>query len=199
MMKIKWNWIAKIGVAAALLALTACAMVPATGGSGAVTTTTQAAPPPAATEVPPTMAPTEAFPTPEISTAVAVSGTAISVLPGATQEAIPTTTGPQPGLVDGTLNITQASQGQTYHIKVGDRVFIYLGDDIYNWEVQITDMNVLSRVMGVMVIKGAQGLYDAKAPGTTQILANGDPLCRQSKPACMLPNRLISVTVIVDP
>ncbi len=185
----KFRWIIKMISAFGLLGLAACAMVPAMGGSGATgATATQEIHGMVASPVP-----TEALPTPEVSTAV-VSGTAVVVSPGPTETPAPQPTrGPDQQLV-----ITLASDNQTYHLKVGQRFLVNLGMDTYNWDVTIADQSIASRVIGVMVIRGAQGLYEARAPGTTTLTATGDPLCRQSKPACMMPSRMVRVTLIVE-
>ncbi|MGN6698449.1 MAG: hypothetical protein ACTHMJ_08325 [Thermomicrobiales bacterium] len=94
--------------------------------------------------------------------------------------------------------ITLADNGRTIDLAVGDRVLLQLGD-AYIWAVQIADPAVLSRVVNVTVVKGAQGLYEAKQPGTTTLTAAGDPACRQVQPPCAQPSRLFRVQVRVSP
>jgi hypothetical protein len=94
--------------------------------------------------------------------------------------------------------ITLANNGQTIDLAVGDRVLLQLGDaDI--WTVQVADPAVLSRVVNVTVVKGAQGIYEAKQAGTTTLTATGDPACRQVQPPCAQPSRLFRVQVRVSP
>jgi hypothetical protein len=64
--------------------------------------------------------------------------------------------------------------------------------------VTVDNENVLRREMGVLVIKGAQGIYQALAPGTATLTASGDPLCLKSRPACAMPSILFTVTVVVE-
>jgi hypothetical protein len=92
--------------------------------------------------------------------------------------------------------VTLADSGQTITLLVGESFLLKLGD-IYNWDISISDQNVVSRVKNVMMILGAQGIYDALKPGTVTMTATGDPQCRQSVPACMMPSILFSITIVV--
>jgi len=46
---------------------------------------------------------------------------------------------------------------------------------------------------------GAQGIYLAHKPGTVTMTATGDPACRQSKPACMMPSIIFTLHIEVQP
>lgn len=92
--------------------------------------------------------------------------------------------------------VTLVDSGKTITLLVGESFLLKLGD-IYNWDISISDQNVVSRVKNVMVILGAQGIYDALKPGTVTMTATGDPQCRQSVPACMMPSILFSLTIVV--
>jgi hypothetical protein len=46
-----------------------------------------------------------------------------------------------------------------------------------DWTATVADQSVVSRVIGVLVIQGAQGIYEARAPGTTVLSAIGSPHC----------------------
>jgi hypothetical protein len=94
------------------------------------------------------------------------------------------------------LTVTLDDQGRTITLPVGDSFLLKLGED-YNWDISISDQAVLSRVMGIAVIRGAQGIYEAHQPGTVTLSATGDPQCRQSQPACALPSLQFSVTIMV--
>ena len=94
--------------------------------------------------------------------------------------------------------ITLADNGKTFIVQVGDSFLLNLGMDKFDWTVNIDDQNVVSREKGVMPIMGAQGVYQASAPGKAVLSAVGDPLCRASKPACMAPSILFQVTLIVQ-
>jgi len=96
-----------------------------------------------------------------------------------------------------TGDVTLANQGQIINLQMGDSFLLNLGDDQYTWSVSVDNDSVLHLKMGVMVIKGAQGIYDALASGTATLTAQGDPLCRQSTPACAMPSILFTLTVVV--
>ncbi len=100
---------------------------------------------------------------------------------------------PQPS---GSQTVTLDDQGKTITLAVGERFLLNLGEG-YNWEVSISDQAVVSRVIGITVIRGAQGVYQAHQAGSVTLGATGDPLCRQSQPACGMPSLLFSVTIIV--
>jgi hypothetical protein len=102
------------------------------------------------------------------------------------------------GQVSLPATITMSDNGKTFTAKVGDSFLLNLGDDVYNWEVTIDRQDVVTLKKGVMVIKGAQGIYDALAPGTATLTAVGDPLCRQSAPPCGMPSILFKITLIVE-
>lgn len=88
--------------------------------------------------------------------------------------------------------------GKTFHMKVGDSFLLNLGADIYDWTVTVDNESVLHLKMGVMVIRGAQGIYDALAPGMTVLSAIGNPICLQTNPPCTMPSMLFKVTVVVE-
>ena len=92
--------------------------------------------------------------------------------------------------------ITLDDQGKTIQLVVGDSFLLKLGEQ-FDWAVTISDQNVVSRVKNIAVVRGAQGVYDALQPGTVTLTATGDPPCRQSKPPCMAPSLLFTVTIVV--
>lgn len=93
--------------------------------------------------------------------------------------------------------VTLADDGRTLNMRVGQTFLLNLGEG-YTWQVSVDDTNVLSRKVNVLVIKGAQGIYQANSPGTAKITASGDPLCRQSTPPCMAPSREFHIQVVVN-
>ena len=97
---------------------------------------------------------------------------------------------------DGQTVVTLDDRGKTINMKTGESFLLQLGE-VYTWDVTISDQSVLSRVMNIAVVRGAQGVYTAHQPGTVTLTANGDPLCRQSKPPCGMPSMFFTVTVIV--
>jgi hypothetical protein len=94
--------------------------------------------------------------------------------------------------------ITLTDNGKTFIMHSGENFLLNLGADIFDWTVQIDNQNVLDRVKNIMVMRGAQGVYEANSPGQAVLTASGDPFCRKSTPACMAPSMLFQITVIVQ-
>ena len=94
--------------------------------------------------------------------------------------------------------ISLADNGKTFLLHPSDSFLLNLGMDSFDWTVDIDNQNVLSREKNIMVIRGAQGVYQAASQGQAVLSAVGDPLCRASKPACMAPSILFKITVIVQ-
>lgn len=132
--------------------------------------------------------------TPEVIQSGSDSSTsvALNALPTPTSEIISAI-----GNVIPETGVILEDNGKTFNLKVGDSFLLNLGIDVYEWTVTVDNDNIMRMKMGVMVIKGAQGIYDALAPGTAVLSATGDPLCRKSKPACGAPSILFTITVIV--
>jgi hypothetical protein len=169
----------------------------------------------AVTSAPPAVTPTaeSATSTSPVSTPSGQPGiTAVTLVPATSQPAGAGTQTPQPvststgtpaagapaGSADQGLNVTLADDSKTITLKVGQRFLLDLGSDL-DWTPTVANPAIVSRVIGITVIRGAQGVYEALAPGTTTLSANGSPACRQTKPACAMPNRLFQVTIVVQP
>ncbi len=118
------------------------------------------------------------------------SGTAYPLPPYGTQ-VVPT----QP---DGSLTVTLDNTDETVSLHVGQTFLLNLGE-VYNWTVTVADPSILSRKVNVTEIKGAQGIYQALAVGQTVLSAAGDPVCRQSKPACGMPSIMVTFNIVVEP
>ena len=115
--------------------------------------------------------------------------------------AAPAATPTQPSAVtatsdDGTLTITLADNGKTYELPTGKSFLLKLGED-YDWQVSFLPQDVFNRVMGVMVVRGAQGLYRTGQPGQADLKATGNPTCLSAKPACAIPSIEFKVTISV--
>jgi hypothetical protein len=82
-------------------------------------------------------------------------------------------------------------------LHAGERFLLKLGEG-YNWTVTIADQSIISRVVNITVVRGAQGVYEAHQAGSTTLTATGDPVCRQSKPPCAMPSRLFQINVVVQ-
>ena len=128
-------------------------------------------------------------------TAAVISGCAVSQT-GSTTTAGPSST----PVVTPEANqavVTLSNNGQTIQLKTGESFLLKLGNE-YTWNISLSNPDVISLRKGVLVILGAQGIYDAIQPGTVQLTASGDPMCRQSVPACAAPSILFSVTIEVS-
>ena len=97
----------------------------------------------------------------------------------------------------GQQTVTLADNGKTIDLQVGQSFLLALGTG-YDWSVDLADQSVVSRVVGILVVRGAQGIYKAHQPGHTTLTAVGDPPCRKAQPACGLPSRLFKVDIVVQ-
>ncbi|MBU4220205.1 MAG: hypothetical protein KKA10_01060 [Euryarchaeota archaeon] len=61
----------------------------------------------------------------------------------------------------------------------------------------IIDQTIFSRVVNVLVVRGAQGIYVAHRPGNTTLTAVGSPECLKSQPPCARPSILFKLFVVV--
>jgi len=82
-------------------------------------------------------------------------------------------------------------------MTVGERLLLRLGEG-YDWTVTVSDPSVLSGVVGVLLVRGAQGLYQADRAGQAILSAIGDPPCRKVQPPCAAPSRAFQLTVAVQ-
>ena len=137
-------------------------------------------------------------PVPAMTPEVGIAYPSVGNLPTLTP-AYPAPVGsPTPVILQQPEAVTLEDEGKMVSMKVGDRFLLNLGTDTYEWTLAIDDQAVLSRVKNVMTIQGSQGLYQALKVGTTQLHADGNPLCAQAKPACMMPSRLFTITVLIQ-
>ena len=99
---------------------------------------------------------------------------------------------------EGGLIIGLQDQGRTVVMHVGDRFLLQLGD-AYDWTITSSDDSVVGRVKNVMVIAGAQGIYEGRKSGNATLNLNGDPTCRSSQPPCEMPSINFTLYVQVEP
>ena len=93
--------------------------------------------------------------------------------------------------------ITQENNNQTIEINVGDTFLLKLGEE-YMWNVEIDNDDIVSRVKNIAVIRGAQGVYEAKMPGSATLSAVGDLPCREDVPPCAAPTILFKIQINVS-
>jgi hypothetical protein len=94
--------------------------------------------------------------------------------------------------------ITLDNNGQQIRMHPDETVLLKLGE-VYQWTIDIDDQTVISRIPNIIVIRGAQGIYKAHQTGKATLSADGDPLCRQSRPACGMPSIQFTLQIEVLP
>lgn len=100
-------------------------------------------------------------------------------------------TAPNPGIPP----ITFADNGKIITLHPGDQVLVNLGTG-YNWdEPSVSNPSVLDRVVGILVARGAQGVYEAKAPGSTSLSDSGSIVCPANE---LCPQLEVNFTVQVE-
>ncbi len=74
--------------------------------------------------------------------------------------------------------VTYDDNGKTITLRVGEQFLLKLGDS-YTWTITVDDPSVVSRVINIAVVRGAQGVYEAKKTGATTLTANGLIVCQK--------------------
>ncbi len=182
----------------AALAAVAIGAAACGGASGGRATSTAA---PSATAAAPTATVVASTVSPPTVT-VDPPATRVAVPPATAVATEPELTPPTPGPTVETLaspdTVTLDDDGATVTMHVGERFVLSLGDDIYDWNVEVTNDSVVGRVVNITVVRGAQGVYEARAAGEITLTATGDPQCRSATPACELPSRVFHIQVVVS-
>ena len=86
---------------------------------------------------------------------------------------------------------------KTFTFHVGDTFLLDLGTG-YEWKVTFDPEAIVALQPDVIVAEGAQGMFEALAPGTTTLMAIGEPGCRKAIPPCMMPTVAFRVTLVVE-
>jgi len=121
------------------------------------------------------------------------------IVPGPTilpNDLQPTSTAAPVATESGQQVVALTDDGQAITMNVGDRFLLSLGEG-YDWNVTISDPAVVSRVVNIQVVRGAQGVYEAHQAGSIELAASGDPVCRNAKPPCGMPSRIFYVTIVI--
>ena len=92
--------------------------------------------------------------------------------------------------------VTLEQNNQEIYLKKGETFLLKLGNN-YSWNIDINNQTIVSRVINIMVINGAQGIYEAHNTGTATLTAQGDPFCLSSIPRCAMPSILFRVNITV--
>jgi hypothetical protein len=90
------------------------------------------------------------------------------------------------GVPGSTLTVTLADNGKTITLQVGQEFLLYLTLSQMQWDVTIENQDVVSRVMNLMPINGAQGIFKANKPGQTNLSAVGTMVCPAGQMCPML-------------
>jgi hypothetical protein len=93
-------------------------------------------------------------------------------------------------------DVTLTDNGKTIILAVNDSFLLKLGES-YDWVITIGNESVLSRVMSIAIVRGAQGVFSAHEAGRTFLQAVGDPACRNANPPCEAPSLSFRVTIVV--
>ena len=112
----------------------------------------------------------------------------------------PVTTPPvtTPPATDQGKIVTLDDNNKTITMNIGETFLLKLGEN-YDWNITIDNQDVLSRVIGILVVRGAQGIYKANTAENAVLTAVGDPPCRKSVPQCGAPSILFKITINVTP
>jgi hypothetical protein len=109
--------------------------------------------------------PTQATQQPATAAATQAAPPASTPTTAATVAVTPVVGGPQPGA----RTVTLADDGKTISLAPGETFLLALGDG--QWSPEIDNQAVVSRVINIAVVRGAQGVYMAHIPGTAHLTA----------------------------
>jgi uncharacterized protein YkwD len=93
-----------------------------------------------------------------------------------------------------TPTVTRADNGTTLHLAVGQQFRLDLGATVH-WTVTVADPQIVRRMSGVLVIRGAQGIYVARRRGTTRLGAVKSPRCTSGACPPSRPGFHLTITV----
>jgi hypothetical protein len=135
-----------------------------------------------------------------VSVLLGCTGTPSSgtVIPATTAGSTGAAASPEP--TPRVYEVTLADNNKVIELCRNELILLKLGEG-YDWTVTIADQTIISRVVNITVVRGAQGLYEAHVIGRTSLEAVGDPTCRQSKPPCEAPslNFKVTISVVLSP
>ena len=139
---------------------------PTPSGAGSAATIVAQASPAAATTPSQAAQQLATAPAPQTATATATDTPTTSGAIATT----PVVGGPQPGSQPpGARTVSLADDGKTISLAPGETFLLALGDGA--WSPEIDNQAVVSRVMNIAVVRGAQGVYSAHSAGTAHMTA----------------------------
>ncbi len=95
------------------------------------------------------------------------------------------------------LPITQAENGRQVSLSPGQQIILQLSET-YTWQIEVSDLTVLSKIQAAAPASGSQGAFEARRPGQASLTAVGDPLCRSAKPPCAAPAVQFQIEILVQ-
>ncbi len=103
---------------------------------------------------------------------------------------------PVPVTAQESQTVTLADNGRTITLNINETFLLKLGEG-YDWNITIDDQTIFSRVVNVLVVRGAQGIYIAHKSGSATLTAVGSPECLKSQPPCARPSISFRIFVVV--
>jgi hypothetical protein len=95
------------------------------------------------------------------------------------------------------FTLSRAEDGTAIVVHMGDDVTVAMRDP-YLWSVQMSDPSSLARQVGVMFVRGVQGVFNAKAPGVvTLTLTSNTPGASPAPPSTV--KQPVVFTVVILP
>ena len=140
------------------------------------------------------------------SAATVGSATASATAGSATATPIPVEGSPSPtgpptaGSVIPAGPVTQADNGETLRLTVGQQFTVVLATSPMMWDQPTAQGSAVTRVSasgGYPGTSPAQAVFRAVAPGTAQVTSATDMQCLHATPRCSVPQEIWSVRVVV--
>ncbi len=91
----------------------------------------------------------------------------------------------------------RGNDDRTLTVHMGENFSLDL-DAGYLWNFTIDNPAIVTRTVDSATGKPTLDQFNARQSGTATITASGDLPCRQSKPPCMAPTRMIQTKIIVQ-
>ena len=94
------------------------------------------------------------------------------------------------------LTISLDDNNKSFDLHTGDSFLVKLGEG--NYSVSSSDETVVSRVPNISVVRGAQGVYQAKKPGKAILTAAVGPDCPPNQICPQYLRVVLTITLIVQ-
>ena len=143
-------------------------------------------------------------------TSIAGGGTAtpagVASAGGATATLVPVASSPSPtapptaGAVTPAGPLTQADNGKTLQLTVGQQITVVLTRSPMTWDQPTAQGSAVTRVSASGGYPGttpARAVFRAVAPGTAQLTSVTDMQCLHATPRCSVPQEVWTVRVVV--